>query len=238
MRTAVGRYIRRPRRLARFPGTSGDYASTDDNAAFSALTDFSVLFLGSLDDWTPGTLQAIISQYGGAGDRSWRFTVLGTASSYVLRLLMSSDGTATFFADSTVAPTVTDATVYWILFTRESASGEVKFYQAAHTAGMLTPPPIGSFTQIGTTVTTSTGALFNSTAVLEVGSSVVGTASLLDGDTYRAMLYTGIYGSGSETLVRDFVPLDAANTAATSWVSQRTGETWTLNGGDVLLVQT
>lgn len=217
--------------LARFPGTSGDYASTPDNAAFSALTDFSVLLRVAADDWTPAAVGDFAAQYVVSGNqRSWIFRT-NTAGNFVLAL--STSGTAATTYPSTATNGLTNGTTYWVLVTRASASGDIKFYTAADAAS---PPAIGSFTQLGTTVSGMTGALFNSTAALEVGSSDGGASDLFDGDIRRMALYTGIYGSGSETLVRDFSPTDSGDTTATSWAAATTGETWTLNGGDVTLV--
>lgn len=221
-------------KLARFPGTSGDYASTPDNAAFSALTDFSVAALVSLDDWTPAANNTVLGHFSTTGDqRSHAFQVRVTGE---LRLNLSTTGTGSTGYDSVSTVGFTDGTPHWILVTRASASGEIKFYTADYTAGVVTPPAIGSFTQLGSTVSGMTGALYNATTTLDVSGFTGGTTASLDGDVRRVMLYTGIYGSGTETLVRDFYPSDAATTAVTSWTSSVTGETWTLNGGDVTLV--
>jgi hypothetical protein len=220
--------------FCRFPGTSGDYASTPDNAAFSAMSNFSVMALVSLDDWTRGdTFMAHRLTTG--NQRAFTFYC---AAAGTLGLDTSSDGTGagTTVNASTSATGFTDGTLHWVLVTRNSSDGAVKFYTADYVPGSTVPPAIGSFSQLGTTVTGATGATHNSTTVLEVGSSNTGTASILDGDVYRALLYTGIYGSGSESLVRDFRPTDASGTSATSWTSSSTGETWTLNGGDPTLV--
>lgn len=216
-----------------FPGASGDYASTPDNAAFSALGDFSIVARLSADDWTPATLQVIASQYNSTGNqRSWFFAFLATGE---LRLAVSTDGSSiSGSATSTAAPSFTDATTYWVLVTRTSSSGDVKFYTAADT-GSSTPPAIGSFSQLGSTVTgMPTGTLFDSSARLIFATIEPGTGNLFDGNAYRFALYSGIYGGGSETLLRDFNPSDATSVVSTSWTAGTTGETWTLNGSVAL----
>jgi hypothetical protein len=221
---------------ARFPGTSGDYASTPDDAAFSALTNFSVLYLGSLTDWTPAAQTTLVSHLLTTGNqRAWRVYV---KTDGVLGLQTTSDGTGgtSTLNESTVANSFTNGTINWILITRNSTTGVVKFYTAAYVLGSVAPPALGSFTQLGTDRTGATGAVHNSTTTLNVSSHSAGASENLIGDVYRTLLYTGLYGSGSETLVRDFNASDAADTADTSWASATTGETWTLNGGDVLLL--
>lgn len=223
--------------LARFPATSGDYASCPDATDISGLTDLSAVALLSLDDWTPTGNQTIISHLSTTSNqRSWRLYV--TATDGKLNFDLSTDGINPQTATSSAAPSFTDATMYWVLVTRKSSNGEVKFYTASYSSGTFTPPTLANFTQLGTTRTSGTGTLYNSTADLIVGGITAGTAALLKGDVRRARLYSGLYGSGSETLLRDFYPTDAGSTSATSWTATATstGETWTLNGGDVLLV--
>jgi len=220
--------------LARFPGTSGDYASTPDAAGFSGLSDFSVVALVSADDWTPAAVQRLASHWNATGNqRSW---ILTNTTTNLLQLQISSDGTTANTYVSTVAAGFTNATMYWIAVTRKSSDGVIKFYKANYSAGTFTPPAIGSFTQVGANVTGITGALHNSTSVLEIGSINVGTAGLWDGDVRRVTVYSGLYGSGTETKVAEFYPTDAGSTTVTSWTGSATGETWTLNGGDVTLI--
>lgn len=220
--------------LARFPGTSGDYASTPDAAGFSALSDFSVVALVSADDWTPTADKRIASHWNSTGNqRSW---VVTNTTTNLITLTLSSNGTAANVYASTTAASFTNATMYWICVTRKSSDGVIKFYKANYSAGTFTPPAIGSFTQIGANVTGITGALHNSTSVLEIGSITVGTAGLWDGDVRRVTVYSGLYGSGTETKVAEFYPTDAGSTTVTSWTGSATGETWTLNGGDVTLI--
>lgn len=218
--------------LARFPQTSGDNATTPDAAGFSALGDFSVILLVSLDDWTPTAQNDVFchSAYGTA-NRSWS-VVVTTAGR--LGLGLSTSGTSETQYTSNVLG-YADGTMKWLLITRASSTGTIKFYDAAYTAGVSTIPASSSFTQIGSNVTGMTGTLANSGQTLNVGNRANNATTMLKGDVRRAVLYSGIYGS-SPTMLCDFHPTDAGSTSATSWTSVNTGETWTLNGGDVLLI--
>jgi hypothetical protein len=208
-----------------FQGVVGNYASASD---ISALGDMSVLTLSSATDWTPSGNRAWMSHFLGTGNnRSWGFRLVGTTGR--LRIVLSTDGINATAYDSTASPTITDGAQLWTLVTRNATTGDIKFYTSPYT-GSRTPPVIGSFTQLGTTVAGPTGTLFNAAAEVEVGSDSGGTALNWDGAIYRAAAYSGIYGSGSEALVRNFDPHDATNAAMTSWVATPTGETWTLHG--------
>ena len=210
---------------------TGDYLTTPDAAGFSAPGDFSIVARLRATDWTPANAVTVASHYGSAGNRSYRLTLVGSSSG-TLRLTVSTDGTAITSIDSTVAPSFTDGTTYWVLMTRASSSGDVKFYTAADNGSNI-PPAIGSFTQLGTTVTSTTGTLYNSTDTLYVGATTSGTFSW-NGNIYRVTIYSGIYGSGSESRVADMLADDYSS--GSTFTASTTGETWTLNGntrGDI-----
>lgn len=212
---------------------TGDYLTTPDAAGFSALGDFSIVARVNATDWTPTVSGAIASQYGAGGARSFRFILVG-ASAGTLRLVQSTGGTTVVTATSTSAPSFTDGTTYWVMVTRASSSGDVKFYTAADN-GSNTPPSSGSFTQLGSTVTGGpTGNLFNSASSLYVGESDSGAGFYWTGSIYRVTIYSGIYGSGSESRVADMLADDYSS--GTTFTAGTTGETWTLNGntrGDI-----
>lgn len=207
---------------------TNDSISTPDNAAFSALGDFSLVFLFSANDFTPAGQQTVASHLTTTGNqRSWRF-FLQTDGTWNLQL--STNGSTSSTATSSAASGYTDGVVRWGLITRATGTGDVKFYTGPVWDGAsVAPPAIGSFSQLGTTRTGPTGTLFNSTADLYVSTHSAGASEPFAGKAYRVLLYTGIYGSGSETLVRDCNPNDY--TTGTTWVAATTGETWTLNNG-------
>lgn len=210
---------------------SGDYCTTPDAAAFSALNDFSVLLLVAPNDWTPAATQVLFChRYSTGNQRSWTLNLNTTGT---IELQLSTDGAATTSsAVSTVAVGGTDGVALWVLAIRERTAGTIKFYKATDT-GTGTPPAFASFTQIGTTVSgMTTATLFNSTALLIAGAAESGGAATA-GKLYRALLYTGLYAS-TPTLVRD---CNAANwSSGSTWVASTTGETWTLVGNASVVI--
>lgn len=128
-------------KFARFPGTTGDFASTADDAAFSAPTDFSLLFLGSLDDWSPVGGMAFLTHFLNTGNqRAFSFLQAGEADVGNLRLSLSTNGSTVSTVNASAAHGFTDGTTHWILVTRASGSGDVKFYTAPYTPGDMSPP--------------------------------------------------------------------------------------------------
>lgn len=81
---------------------------------------------------------------------------------------------------------------------------------------------------LGASDTGTTTTLYNSTNAVRVGTQgSAGTASMLDGTLYYAQAATAIDGTPDVA----FWPKDAeTDSAATSWVSSVSGETWTGTG--------
>lgn len=210
-----------------FNGPANDWASIPDNAAFSALTDFSCICRVNMTNWNPSGAQAFMGHYDTNPVNSKAFRFLNPGVSSKIRLTLSFTGSDNFNYTSTVGVPFSSGSP-WVGFTRASGTGTIKFYTAPDT-GTSTPPAIGEFTQLGTNVAGATGAIYDSAADFTVGAVDDGVSAELNGRVYRAQLYSGIYGSGSETLLVDFDPTDSAGPGDTSW-SDGT-YTWTLNGG-------
>lgn len=210
-------------KYARLSGAPTSFASTPDNAAFSSPTNFSVLVSASADVWASGVFVILMAHRMGAADRAFHFAVLQDGQ---IQLSVSTDG-VNLPAVGTSGLSLVNLLPYWFLATRESATGTINIYVASADPGIVTSPAIGAFTLVATG-TGPTGALFNSSTPLQVGAFNTGNGSgRLVGRVHRAQFYSGIYGSGSEALVRDFSPTDAPALSSTSWTAG-TGETWTL----------
>lgn len=207
------------------PGTASNYASTPDSAANSITGDIDFRVKVAPDDWTPATYQTLMNKGGNAGTFAFLFRL--EISSGRLFLFTSPDGTALVSATATVAvPGVMDGVSTWVRVTRDvdngAAGNTTKFYYSTdYNADTLS----GTWTQIGADVTNAgVTSIFNSSAIVEVGTKTTGLQEFLSGKIYRAQMFNGIAG----TLVAEFNP-DARTTAgATSFVSA-TGETWTIN---------
>lgn len=215
-------------RYISLPGSNGDFVSTPDAAAFSALSDFSVAVYLSMNDWTPAATSFLMCHN---GNRSW---TLALATNGTLRLQLSNTDVAfQTQAFSTVAPTVSDGTAIWLLVTRETVAGNIKFYTAPSNAYAV--PAIGSFTQLGTTVGGALALpLWDGTDTLVVGANGSAGTSTAAGKVYRSTLYSGVYGSGSEVILRDCNAFDGKRNT-TTWVAATSAETWTLAGNAKIL---
>lgn len=195
-------------------GVNGNYASSPDSVASSITGDIDIDACVALDDWTPASDMRLVSKLQAAGQRQYRLSVITTGR---LRLDCSKDGTATLTVDSTVSPTVSDGGTLWVRVTRRSSDGRVQFFTSSDGS---------AWTQLGADVSVTSGALFDSTSILEIGSSFAGTDSVLRGKVFRARIYNGFRESAG-TLVVDFNP--ALSVEPHSTITAATGEVWTIN---------
>ena len=192
-------------------GVAGTYVSTPDSVAASVTGDIDIRVKAALTDWTPAAENWLVGKIAGSGVRSYDMYVAATSGLLVLRA--SIDGTSVPQWNSTVAPTVSDGGVLWVRGCRVASTGAVTFYTS--TDG-------DTWTQLGTVVAGTSGAIFDSTSVLTVGSNI-GGATPTSGKIYQTQIYNGING----TLAVDF---DASRYAGGTTLAGSTGETWTLNG--------
>lgn len=180
-----------PRSALYLPGTSGNYVSCPDSAGVSITGDIDVRVKVALSDWTPASAQCFLSKWTPSGNqRSWRFEVdtLGQ-----LVFTWSTDGSATASETSSAATGIADGAVKWVRVTLDVDNGAAgrtaRFYVADDDSGT-------TWTQLGTAKTTAgVTSIYDSTAVLEVGSITVGTNNLAVGKFYRASVLNGIDGS-------------------------------------------
>lgn len=208
-------------------GAAGAYASSPDSATASIVGDIDIRVYASLTDWTPAAISTLVAKSLTTGNqRSYFF---GVKTDGTLQFQNSPDGTAAALVTSasSVAPTVANGDALWVRVTvdvNDGAGGNVvKFYTSAD---YNVSTSTGTWTQLGTTVTNvGTTSIFDSTALVEIGSRDTGTTQITTGKVYAAQIYSGIAG----TLAVQF---NARDTYAgdTSFASFATTEVWTVNG--------
>jgi hypothetical protein len=206
------------------PGASGNYVSAPDAAALSVTGDIDIRVRVALSDWTGAAIQTLVAKYGSSSTRSYMFDVMTDGT---LRLRTSSDGSATIVnGQSTAATGLTDGSSAWLRVTLDvdngSASRVYNFYTADDSPTMPT-----SWTQLGSTVTTAgTTSLFDSTSVVEIGSTTVGTQQLATGTFRRVQILSGIGGSIAGEWRSDWGAARFRDTAANIWTVNGTANAW------------
>jgi len=211
-------------------GTAGDAYVDFTGAGTLTTPNVAALQLtGSLDirvkaranDWTPAANMVLTSKYGAAGQRSWRF-YLSTAGNLILEV--STDGTATAAATSSVTTGLTDGTDSWVRATLAASSGAVNFYLS--TDGV-------TWTPLGTqqTIAGSPLTLFNSTQAPEVGGRGGGTEPW-SGRIYYVEWRSGLDTAGEPRLILDLdtaIGSAADMSGGTNTFNDYAGRVWTIS---------
>jgi hypothetical protein len=197
-------------------GVAGTYVSTPDSVANSITGDIDIRVKAALTDWTPAAANTLASKFLTTGNqRSFIFYV---NSSGCLAFYGSVDGT-TLLDHPNLTPTgFSDGTTNWCRMTRLASTGVITYYTSSDGA---------TWVQLGATVAGTSGTLYNSTAIVELGAYQTGAANPLSGKIYQAQIYNGING----TLAVDF---NASRYAGGTTLTGSTGEVYTLNGSAVI----
>jgi hypothetical protein len=204
------------------PGEVNDYASTPDSAAVDVTGDIEMVARVAATDWTPGTFRAIAAKWNDGTQESFIWwlddSVPGT-----MAFIYTADGSTNVFRRSTAAVSATDGNFIWLKITRDATTGDIKFYTAA--SDDLIPDNV-VFIQLGTTVASPVGSIFNSNTTLSVGAYLSGGSGVpFDGKIAYFVLRNGIGGSD----VAVFDPSTDASQGVKSFTSSATGEVWTIN---------
>lgn len=210
------------------PGTVGNYVSTPDSGSIDVTGDIDIRCKAALNDWTPAVgVTTLVAKRGAPPQRSFMFRVATTG---VLELSWSADGTNLISAASTVAPTIADGAPLICRVTMDVNDGAgnrvLKFWTSTNYNPM---DRSGTWTQLGATVTTAgVTSIFNSTAPLEMGSAESGNLSLMAGKFYWGEVLDGIDNPFTAALFDANAGPDGITGGAN--FSTVTGEFWFLNG--------
>ena len=193
------------------PASLGNHVSTPDAAALDLAGDVEMVARVAADDYSSGAEQRIISKRETAVRGNYEMYLSATGNLQFGTNPAASEGT------STVALPYGNGVACWLKITRTSSTGVVRFY---HAADQVSEPT--SWTQLGTDVAATSGALNVLTDQLWVGA--IGTAfTPFGGKIYRAIVRNGIDG----TVVADFNP-NLYSTGST--FTSTDGRVYTLNG--------
>ena len=220
---------------AAFVNPSTGWCSTPDAAALDVTGDIDLRARAALTDWTPAGNSCLVGKGGVGSDFSYTLHVSATTG--VLTLYWSENGTVVKSASSTVAPTVSDASTLWVRATLDVNDGAgnrvVKFYTSTddtHDHAAVT------WTQLGSTVTTAgTTSIWASAQPLELGAYGSGFQDRTTGKVYAAAVLNGIGGTVVANV--DFTDGNRWSAGATSGTDS-TGLAWTINAPGSLAAQT
>jgi len=200
------------------PGTTGNSASTSDSVPNSVTGDIELEWDGSpAVDWKAATLPGNATLISKGFQDSYWFAVTAVSAagtSPLLMLLLNGVG----YNSTVILPWSHEgATRHKVKVTRSAATGNIKFYTWDG----------ATWVQLGATVPSTPGAIFDNPDLLYVGINA-GAAYPWAGRVYRATVRNGIGGP----VVVDFDPsrFTAGAVAPGATARMVTSETWTLNG--------
>lgn len=209
------------------PGVAAHYISAPDSAGLSVAGDHTVLCRVAMDDWTPATISTLVSKWDDTGNQKSYLLRVNTTGT--LRVDLSGDGSATSAGSSSIAPTIADGATLWVLYSWRDSDNRLQFFTAD---GSIANPVASDFTQLGADSSASAVGIFNSTALLNIGTYNVGATNPAAGKFYRVKVYDGVFSTAAFTGTLQF---DSDLTAKTVGVNSFTessanAATVTING--------
>jgi hypothetical protein len=200
------------------PGIAGNAASTPNAAANQITGDIDVRVQLQHDNWTGANApndKYLISKANGVSQQSWLFGINnGQIFVYVSLDGTNWDGGGIKLSGTSLG--YSNGSEHYVRFTRNASSGTVQFFKSDDGV---------TWTQVGSNIAGTPGALFNSSTSVVVGgwqpAFLVGTNNSCK--ILRAQVYNGLNG----TLSVDFCA--AKGTVGGTTLTGTTGETWTIN---------
>ncbi|HEY5443803.1 MAG TPA: hypothetical protein VIJ87_04885 [Pyrinomonadaceae bacterium] len=210
------------------PGSAGNYLSAPHNAAYNPAGDFTVIAYVLSPDWTPSTEQTIASKYVSAANGAWRMLIdnspLGMASLAISIAGVADQASGTVTTESITGVAANEGV--WLKMEFETSTGLVDMFYSKDPP--YKEPETITWTTLQLNRAATAGVLgAGNTANLEIGSFNGGANSPFNGRIYRVAGYTSLTEATGNKIF-DMDPKDWVS--GSSWVSSRTGETWTLNG--------
>lgn len=201
-------------------GNALSRADTPDTASLDITGDIDIRAVIDFEDYSTGLNQTLVAKYLGTGNqRSYALRIDGSGNLAMLYSLNGSTALTATASATVYSVGAVDGTPLTVRVTRASATGVITFY----IGNEVTPGP-STWTQIGATVLGTSGALFSSTALLEVGALNSGASDLSVGKFLFAQVRNGIAGANAAN------PDFTAQAPGTLSFVDSTGKTWTMRG--------
>jgi hypothetical protein len=200
------------------PGVSGNNLSVPDSATFDITGDIDLRVQLAMDDWTPASETYFLGNAGGSAGYTIGIQSNGRP------ILYWYEGVTLRNQGANATPVITDGSIKWVRATLDVNNGagqyDVKFFTSNDGT---------TWTQLGTTITGSTGttSISASSQVMGIGQMVSGFSfSVLAGKIYRAQILNGIDG----TTVLDVNIATDYKSSNLDTFTATTGQTVTVNG--------
>lgn len=205
-------------------GNALSRADTPDAASLDITGDIDLRAVIDFEDYSNGN-QTLVAKYTGTGNQRSYALRIDTNGNLAMLYSLNGSTALTATASSTVYSVgAQDGRPLTVRVTRVSATGVITFY----IGNEVKPNPV-TWTQIGTTIAGTSGALFSGTALLEVGTLNAGASDMSMGNILFAQVRNGI--AGAIVANPDFT----AQAPGTLSFVDSTGKTWTMRGDSAIV---
>jgi hypothetical protein len=200
----------------RFPGTSGNYASTPDSVLNSVTGDIDIRVYVSLDNWKPAVINTILAKRDlGGTNPAYRISVTPSTGFFDFTF-WPGDGSAFVGKQTTIAPSFVNGQAGWIRVTLDVDNGA-----GGNTAQFYTSTDGITWTAFDVAkVNTGVVSILDTSAPLILGGT---TGQEVQGNLYYAEVRNGIEGP----VVAQF---DSSQVQVLGNQSPATINGWTVNG--------
>lgn len=197
-------------------GVSGNFLSTPNAAANQITGD--IFMFAYVSNWTNPNAKMVIGKRG-AGSTNIAYSLFINADN-TIGFRISSDGNSNLNQNGS-SSVVIPFTSGWIGLFRNATTGVCTFYTSTNLS--TTNPTSITWSQLGTTVNTSSYNIFNANVPLSIGQySVTSASEMFQGLIYSAGISTSVNGTPTQIFNAN------QYTGANTWTST-TGEVWTVN---------
>jgi hypothetical protein len=200
-------------------GTALSRADTPDAASLDITGDIDIRAVIDFEDYSNGNQTLVAKYLGSSNQRSYALRIDTSGNLAMLYSLNGSTGLTATATATVYSVGAQDGTPLTVRVTRVSATGVITFY-----IGNEMDPSPATWTQIGSTVAGTSGALFSGSALLEVGTLNSGASDMSTGQFLFAQVRSGIGGTIQAN------PNFTAQPPGTLSFVDSTGKTWTMRG--------
>lgn len=211
------------------PGSAGNYLSAPHNAAYNPAGDFTIIAYVVMPDWTPSATEpTIASKYVSAANGAWRM-FMDNSPAGMAALGISIGGVSDTALGTVTTESITGVAAnegVWLKMEYETSTGLVDMFYSKDPP--YREPETVTWQTLQLNRASTAGVLgAGNTANLNIGAYNDGATNPFAGRIYRVAGYTSLTEATGNKIF-DMDPKDWVS--GSSWVSSRTGETWTLNG--------
>jgi hypothetical protein len=197
-------------------GVAGNFVTTPNAAANQITGD--IFMFAYVSNWTNPNAKMVIGKRG-AGSTNIAYSLFINADN-TIGFRISSDGNSNLNQNGS-SSVVIPFTSGWIGLFRNATTGVCTFYTSTNSS--TTNPTSITWSQLGTTVNTSSYNIFNANIPLSIGQySVTSASEMFSGLIYSAGISTSVNGTPTQIFNAN------QYTGANTWTST-TSEVWTVN---------